>query len=212
MFRSIAKVCLFLTISASIASCGSGDDTLTNPGQSPSNETNQSKRSGLQSTDNVSSQKQVNKSSTNRTGQKQDEEKPATRPSQKSNEESGQITSSQVSGKISHLSDIYTAPGSSEKITVKFQNTSNVTTHYRLEDSGSRGGWEITKKCRSVVDGDCETKNLSPGRIGSFDYSVRAPESGSSTVTLVLKATHSCDSFRCQTADVDRQMIQLSVR
>ena len=110
------------------------------------------------------------------------------------------------------MSDIYAAPGGSQRITVTFQNTSNVTTHYRLENSGSRGGWEIRKECRSVVEGDCEAKDVRPGNTGTFDYSVRAPMSGSSTATWILKATHSCDSFRCQTLDVDRQMIQLSVR
>lgn len=123
-----------------------------------------------------------------------------------------QVTSSQVAGRISHLSDIYAAPGASQRITVTFQNTSNVTTHYRLENSGSRGGWEIRKECRSVVEGDCEAKDVRPGNTGTFDYSVRAPMSGSSTATWILKATHSCDSFRCQTVDVDRQLIQLSVR
>ena len=208
----IAWMCVFLIISVSIASCESGPGNSPNQNTRSSAKVQQSGRSDIQSTDKASRQNQVKKTPTIAARQKQDKNKLATAPSPKSKPESGQITASQVSGRILHLSDIYAAPGGSQRITVTFQNTSNVTTHYRLEDSGSRGGWEIRKECRSVVEGDCEAKDVRPGNTGTFDYSVRAPMSGSSTATWILKATHSCDSLRCQTVDVDRQLIQLSVR
>ena len=125
-----------------------------------------------------------------------------------------QVESRVVSGRLSHMHDIYVTPRTSKTITVTFQNTDIVSGDYRLADSGSegRGGWEIRKECREVVEGECAARNIPPGGTGTFDYSIMAPDSGSSTGSWVLKSAYQCDSYRCKTMRVDSQIIQFSVR
>jgi hypothetical protein len=124
----------------------------------------------------------------------------------------GQVSPGQVAGRISRVADIYASSGSSQSITVTFQNTSDVTTHYRLEDAGRFSGWTVTKKCRLVVGGDCEVQNVGPGDTVALKYEVSAPSSGSATATWVLKAAHTCGLFGCKVQSVDRQSQLLSVR
>ncbi len=74
------------------------------------------------------------------------------------------------------MADISVSPGSSQSITVTFQNTSDVTTHYRLEDAGRFSGWTITKKCREGPGSkDCEIQNVDPGDTVALNYQVSAP-------------------------------------
>ena len=124
----------------------------------------------------------------------------------------GKVTPGQVSGRISHVADIYAASGRTQTISVAFTNTSDVITHYRLKDSGRASGWTITKMCKRIREGNCEVLNVSLGDTVGFDYTVHAPSAGTATVPWVLEAAHTCGFFGCVLLEVDRQRQKLSVR
>ena len=62
----------------------------------------------------------------------------------------GKVAPGQVSGRITHMADIDAPFGRTQTITVTFENTSDVITHYKLKDFGRLSGWTITKKCRKI--------------------------------------------------------------
>ena len=115
-------------------------------------------------------------------------------------------------GVIIYISQHVFAPNESKTVTVTFQNTGTVRTHFRVSVASITSGWTSNDQCGDILGTTCEIQNVSPADQVSVTYTLRADSAGSGTATWRLLAAHTCGFFGCQwDTEVDRRSQSFSV-